>query len=146
MGERGGILTHSGLTGGGWWGFIHGQGGAADVVMMAMLKIHSSPKLKELGWKLLLQVRPPPPSLRPPLPRMTTWPPPLIGCVYGGPPRVSCQIHDEVIVEGPDESVEEALAEVKACMERPWDGLGLEPLLVKLEVDAKSAKSWYEAK
>lgn len=57
-----------------------------------------------------------------------------------------CQIHDEVIVEGPDESVEEALAEVKACMERPWDGLGLEPLLVKLEVDAKSAKSWYEAK
>jgi DNA polymerase I-like protein with 3'-5' exonuclease and polymerase domains len=33
-----------------------GQGGAADVVMMAMLKIHSSPKLKDLGWKLLLQV------------------------------------------------------------------------------------------
>lgn len=50
------------------------QGGAADVVMMAMIKLGHHTRLKELGWKLLLQ------------------------------------IHDEVILEGPEESTEEALA------------------------------------
>lgn len=34
------------------------QGGAADVVMMAMLNIQRSQKLRELGWTLLLQVCP----------------------------------------------------------------------------------------
>lgn len=51
-----------------------------------------------------------------------------------------------MIVEGPDETAEEALAEVKRCMENPWDEVGLPSLRVKLEVDAKCAKSWYEAK
>ena len=32
------------------------QGGAADVVMKAMLKIHGNEALRELGWKLLLQI------------------------------------------------------------------------------------------
>ncbi|GMH62613.1 hypothetical protein TrRE_jg2453 [Triparma retinervis] len=32
------------------------QGGAADVAMMAMIKINQSPVLRELGWILLLQV------------------------------------------------------------------------------------------
>ena len=32
------------------------QGGAADVAMVAMMKIVKSPLLKKLGWKLLLQV------------------------------------------------------------------------------------------
>lgn len=32
------------------------QGGAADVVMVAMIKIARSPLLKKIGWKLLLQV------------------------------------------------------------------------------------------
>lgn len=32
------------------------QGSAADIVMMAMLKLWKSEKLKELGWKLLLQI------------------------------------------------------------------------------------------
>ena len=59
------------------------QGGAADVVMMAMLRIEFSEVLKRLGWKLLLQ------------------------------------IHDEVIVEGPDESKEEALAEVRPSPHPP---------------------------
>jgi len=86
------------------------QGGAADVVMMAMMKLHRSAKLRELGWTLLLQ------------------------------------IHDEVIMEGPDETKDEALKEVVNCMENPWDYLGLDPLLVKLTVDANVAKSWYEAK
>ena len=49
------------------------QGSAADVVMMAMIKIWKSPLLKQLGWKLLLQ------------------------------------IHDEVILEGPKESMKEVI-------------------------------------
>jgi hypothetical protein len=32
------------------------QGSAADVVMMAMLNIHRHARLKEMGWKMLLQV------------------------------------------------------------------------------------------
>lgn len=33
------------------------QGSAADVAMCAMLEINQNAKLRELGWKLLLQVR-----------------------------------------------------------------------------------------
>lgn len=88
------------------------QGGAADVVMMAMIKINHSPKLAALGYRLLLQ------------------------------------IHDEVILEGPEEHVDEALAELVRTMENPWDddGVGLSKLKVNLDVDANSAKTWYEAK
>lgn len=32
------------------------QGSAADIVMMAMIKLWRSNRLKELGWKLLLQI------------------------------------------------------------------------------------------
>ena len=32
------------------------QGGAADVVMKAMLMLHAHPRFKELGWKILLQI------------------------------------------------------------------------------------------
>lgn len=32
------------------------QGSAADVAMLAMLEISKNKQLKELGWKLLLQV------------------------------------------------------------------------------------------
>jgi DNA polymerase I len=88
------------------------QGGAADIVMLAMVKINKSPLLQELGFKLLLQ------------------------------------IHDEVILEGPEENVKAALAEVVRCMEQPWDdsGIGLNGLNVSLDVDAKYAKTWYKAK
>eukprot|EP01038_Epipyxis_sp_PR26KG_P010103 gene10103-13579_t len=86
------------------------QGSAADVVMMAMIKLWKSEVLKRLGWKLLLQ------------------------------------IHDEVILEGPKESKDEALKEVISCMENPFDNFGLMPLSVHLDVDAKSADSWYKAK
>jgi DNA polymerase-1 len=86
------------------------QGSAADVVMMAMLKLEASPLLRQLGYKLLLQ------------------------------------IHDEVIMEGPEEHVKEALAEVQHCMENPFDGHGLHRLRVNLDVDAKSASTWYKAK
>jgi DNA polymerase-1 len=62
--------------------------------------------------------------------------------------KLLLQVHDEVIVEGPEEHVEEALAEVVHCMEEPWDdsGIGLNSLKVHLDVDAKHAKTWYAAK
>ena len=53
------------------------QGGAADIVIAAMIKIANNKRLKELGWKLLMQ------------------------------------IHDELILEGPEESSIEALSLVK---------------------------------
>lgn len=53
-----------------------------------------------------------------------------------------CQIHDEVIVEGPEESVPEALKLVVDLMEHPFE----KPLAVALEVDAKVDDSWYKAK
>ena len=86
------------------------QRGAADIVVLAMINLKRSEKLKRLGYQLLLQV------------------------------------HDEVILEGPEESVEEALQEVRRCMESPWDDYGLEKLKVALTVDAKHAKSWFDAK
>mmetsp|Transcript_4244 Transcript_4244/g.6316 ORF Transcript_4244/g.6316 Transcript_4244/m.6316 type:complete len:828 (-) Transcript_4244:169-2652(-) len=82
------------------------QGGAADIVMMAMLNIRNSTSLAQLGYRLLLQ------------------------------------IHDEVILEGPKESADEALQLLKECMENPFE----QPLLVDLVVDAQSAETWYEAK
>ena len=32
------------------------QGGAADIVIAAMIKINKNEDLKKLGWKLLLQI------------------------------------------------------------------------------------------
>ncbi|KAL2247607.1 UNVERIFIED_CONTAM: DNA polymerase I A, chloroplastic/mitochondrial [Sesamum indicum] len=84
------------------------QGSAADVAMCAMLQISKNARLKELGWRLLLQV------------------------------------HDEVILEGPTESAEEAKAIVVDCMEKPFDGKNF--LRVDLAVDAKCAQNWYSAK
>ena len=86
------------------------QGSAADVVMMAMINLSRSEELKEIGWKLLLQ------------------------------------IHDEVILEGPEEYADRALQETKRCMENPYDGHGLKHLDVALTVDAAAAKTWYDAK
>ena len=55
------------------------------------------------------------------------------------------QIHDEVILEGPKESKDLAMVEVRKCMEDPYDDV-LERLKVHLDVDAKCADSWYKAK
>lgn len=82
------------------------QGGAADIVIAAMVKIHKCKELKEMGWKILLQ------------------------------------IHDELILEGPEETAKEALAIVKEMMRNPLD----EKLRVELEVDAKIGNTWYESK
>ncbi len=71
-----------------------------------MVKLSRDQKLRELGYKLLLQ------------------------------------IHDEVILEGPEENAEEALKRVVIVMENPLDF----PLRVRLEVDANIANNWYEGK
>lgn len=56
------------------------------------------------------------------------------------------QIHDEVILEGPEETAEEAFEIVIQCMESPWV-LGLSPTAVPLLVDGSyTHKTWYEAK
>eukprot|EP00977_Amphora_coffeiformis_P011483 scaffold2767_cov177-Amphora_coffeaeformis.AAC.57 len=56
------------------------------------------------------------------------------------------QIHDEVILEGPEETAEEAFEEVLQCMEQPWCE-GLNPTMVPLLVDGSCThKTWYDAK
>jgi DNA polymerase-1 len=56
------------------------------------------------------------------------------------------QIHDEVILEGPEETAEEAFDEVLNCMQAPWVP-GLEKTSVPLLVDGSySHKTWYDAK
>lgn len=60
--------------------------------------------------------------------------------------KMLLQVHDEVILEGPEGSVDQAMKEVLYCMENPYDMVGLAPLRVKLDVDAKAAHTWYEAK
>lgn len=56
------------------------------------------------------------------------------------------QIHDEVILEGPEETAEEAFEVVIDCMQAPWVP-GLEKTAVPLLVDGSCVhKNWYEAK
>lgn len=56
------------------------------------------------------------------------------------------QIHDEVILEGPEETSEEAFEEVIRCMEQPWV-FGLKQTAVPLIVDGSHKhKTWYDAK
>jgi DNA polymerase-1 len=56
--------------------------------------------------------------------------------------KMILQVHDELILEGPAESAEEAFKLVKECMECPFK----EPLLVALDVSGNIADTWYEAK
>ncbi|EQC28659.1 hypothetical protein SDRG_13536 [Saprolegnia diclina VS20] len=53
-----------------------------------------------------------------------------------------CQIHDEIILEGPEEHAKEACALLVDLMENPFES----PLSVRMEVDAKIDSSWYKAK
>ena len=82
------------------------QGGAADIVIAAMVKIQRNQELKDLKWDLLLQ------------------------------------IHDELILEGPEEHAVRALQIVKDLMRNPLEN----KLRVELEVDAKIGDTWYESK
>ncbi|KAI8477361.1 MAG: hypothetical protein J3K34DRAFT_373247 [Monoraphidium minutum] len=64
--------------------------------------------------------------------------------------RLLLQVHDEVMLEGPRETAEEAKRRVVAAMENPWRNLGFSfdgrPLRVELVVDCKAADTWYDAK
>jgi DNA polymerase I len=56
------------------------------------------------------------------------------------------QIHDEVMLEGPEETAEEAFDIVTECMEAPWV-YGLRKTAVPLTVDGSwQHTNWYEAK
>lgn len=57
--------------------------------------------------------------------------------------RVILQVHDEIILEGPTGSVDEALPLVTRVMKSPLEGVELS---VELPVDAKAARTWYDAK
>ena len=83
------------------------QGGAADVVTMAMINIFRKEELREMGWKMVLQV------------------------------------HDEIILEGPEQEAQRAFHIVKECMEKPF---APRQLLVALPVDGAIVDNWYEAK
>lgn len=83
------------------------QGGAADVVTMAMINIFRQEALRDMGWKMVLQV------------------------------------HDEIILEGPEQEAEHAFDIVKECMEKPF---APRKLLVALPVDGAIVDNWYEAK
>jgi DNA polymerase I len=56
------------------------------------------------------------------------------------------QIHDEVMLEGPTETAEEAFEEVLDCMKAPWV-YGLDVTAVPLTVDGSwKYNNWYDAK
>lgn len=56
------------------------------------------------------------------------------------------QIHDEVVLEGPEETAEEAFGIVLECMQEPWV-YGLNKTEVPLLVDGSfKYKTWYDAK
>lgn len=82
------------------------QGGAADLMVGAMVKLYDNEEIRSKGWKMIHQ------------------------------------IHDEVILEGPEEHAERILALVKSIMAHPLD----QDLRVELEVDAKICNNWYESK
>lgn len=56
--------------------------------------------------------------------------------------RMILQVHDEIVLEGPAESVHEVQALVEQLMARPFR----EPLLVDLAVSASHARTWFGAK
>eukprot|EP00668_Euglena_longa_P046572 GGOE01062257.1.p1 GENE.GGOE01062257.1~~GGOE01062257.1.p1 ORF type:complete len:841 (+),score=262.16 GGOE01062257.1:76-2598(+) len=74
------------------------QGSAADIVMAAMLDLHSHPELRKLGYRVIMQV------------------------------------HDEVLMEGPAEWAEEAMAIMALVMAKPE---GLPELKVPLVAEPK---------
>lgn len=53
------------------------------------------------------------------------------------------QVHDEIILEGPEQSASEALKIVIGLMEDPMDST---EFLVPMEVDASICSNWYESK
>jgi len=129
-------------------------------VVMAMIRVARSELLSKLGWHMVLQVRRRTPACRCGgalgcvvlRAHERAWERESLPAAAGPGPhqsragradvRATGQVHDELILEGPAESAEEAFGEVVACMERPLE----RPLLVALPVDGKIVDSWYDAK
>ena len=59
---------------------------------------------------------------------------------YGS--RMILQIHDEIISECPEETADEAMAEIQMWMEHPFPS----DLVVELKTEGKKAKNWADAK
>jgi DNA polymerase I len=55
------------------------------------------------------------------------------------------QVHDELVITCPIENADVASAEVRECMEHPWDR-GVEAVDVPLPVDLKQVQRWADAK
>ncbi|TXG71421.1 hypothetical protein EZV62_006356 [Acer yangbiense] len=108
------------------------QGSAADVAMCAMLEISKNARLKELGGTLLLQSD------------MFLQSSLSLNYIAKTDYRLTHQVHDELILESPIESAEAAKAIVVECMSKPFNGKNI--LSVDLNVDAKCAQNWYDAK
>ena len=82
------------------------QGGAADLMVGAMVKIYQNEEIREYKWKMIHQ------------------------------------IHDEIIMEGPEEHSQRVLQLMKEIMGHPLD----DDLRIELDVDAKICNNWYESK
>lgn len=80
------------------------QGTAADIIKLAMVRVHEALKTGDFKAKLILQV------------------------------------HDELIIEAPEEEKERVADLLRDCMEHVID------LNVPLTVEVKTGKSWYETK
>lgn len=80
------------------------QGTAADIIKLAMIRLHSALEARGLRGRMILQV------------------------------------HDELLLEVPEEEVEETVALVKEVMENAY------PLDVPLKVDAHAGRNWGELK
>ncbi|MER3426344.1 MAG: hypothetical protein C4299_04190 [Thermoleophilia bacterium] len=80
------------------------QGSAADIIKIAMCRLHSALKARRLRTRLILQV------------------------------------HDELVLEAPDEEVEEVKPLIVEIMENAY------PLDPPLKVDVKVGQNWEEAK
>lgn len=95
------------------------QGSAADVVMMAMIKLWESEKLKSLGWKLLLQIHDEVILEGP----KETKDEVICGCMHLPAVHYLC-IHRIITWL----FIRQAMKEVMECMENPFDDFALSKL------------------
>ena len=80
------------------------QGSAADIIKLAMIKVHQA--LKDGGFKA----------------------------------KLILQVHDELIIEAPENEAEQVAKLLKDCMESVIE------LNVPLVAEVKTGRSWYETK
>ncbi len=61
--------------------------------------------------------------------------------------RIILQVHDELLIESPEEEVKEVLTLAKDIMEKPFEALGI-PVKLSVPIKVKTAfgKSWGEVK